>query len=110
MKLKEIRLAFFHGRFRNKLGNDSNSGVSHVLSLEKQNKMFLKGEKGNQSDATQSFLAYHGDNKLPPEVEKGNVEYKVGLHSHQQSCFYRFPLHLDSSLSISSTKFGMLLF
>ncbi len=41
--------------------------------------MFLKGEKRNQSDTTQSFLASHGDTKLPPEVEKGNVEYKVGL-------------------------------
>ena len=41
--------------------------------------MFLKGEIENKSDASKSFLASHGDRKLPPEIEKGNVEYKVGI-------------------------------
>ena len=39
--------------------------------------MFLIGE--NKSDATQSYLEAHGDSRLPPEVEKGNVEYKLKL-------------------------------
>lgn len=53
--------------------------------------MFLKGESGAKKEILTSFLGSHLcedygvkstsqlEEKLPPEVEKGNVEYKLKL-------------------------------